>query len=192
MPLMLLDIITNDIITSLNWSNLGSICLYESLTLAMENSVEFVRIPSFPSAATEIITPSAGWALNTITTQLQCFPYRVQLSITQIYLSINTKKSVWYHLSINYYGCCLHHIFLWSVWSLRKDLLAHLVNIPEFFSSVGAQDNGYWPFQLAKSLFCANKVRCLCGWLQKVVKQVCRGSSWLGNQVQWSSSPNSS
>jgi hypothetical protein len=58
--------------------------------------------------------------------------------------------------------------------------------------SAGAQDNGNWRFQLAEGLFCASKIRCFCGWFQKMIKQVCWWSSWLEGQLQWNSSPNSS
>jgi len=32
----------------------------------------------------------------------------------------------------------------------------------------GAQVQGFWPSQLAKGLFCANKVWCPSGWIQKI------------------------
>uniref|UniRef100_A0A2K2BQC8 Uncharacterized protein n=1 Tax=Populus trichocarpa TaxID=3694 RepID=A0A2K2BQC8_POPTR len=37
-----------------------------------------------------------------------------------------------------------------------------------FSSYAGAQVQGFWPSQLAKGLFCANKVWCPSGWIQKI------------------------
>ena len=41
----------------------------------------------------------------------------------------------------------------------------------------GKKDKGNWLFQLAKSLFCSNKIRCPGCCISKVAKQVCWWSS---------------